>query len=56
VVAALLSSVAGGSAAVAAAATAWSYDLSTAVFLLAVALLYWRPLSGGRLSALAARR
>jgi hypothetical protein len=55
VVAAVLSSLVGGSAAVAAAA-AWSYDLSTAVFLLAVALLYWRPLSGGRLSALLARR
>ena len=56
VVAALLSSAVGGSAAVAAAATAWSYDLSTVVFLLAVALLYWRPLSGGRLSGLLARR
>ena len=56
VVAALLSSVVGGSAAVAAVATAWSYDLSTAVFLLAVALLYWRPLSGGRLSGFASRR
>jgi hypothetical protein len=56
VAAALLSSVVGGSAAVTAAATAWSYDLSTLVFLLAVALLYWRPLAGGRLTALVPRR
>ena len=40
--AAVGSSLAGGTVA-AGAATAWSYDLSTAVFLLAVALLVWRP-------------
>jgi len=51
VVAALLSGLVGGSAAVT-AATAWSYDLSTVAFLSAVGLLYWRPLAGGRLSAL----
>lgn len=50
VVAALLSGLVGGSAAATAAANAWSYDLSTVVFLLAVALLYWRPLAGGRLA------
>jgi hypothetical protein len=55
VLAALLSSVAGGSAAVAAAATVWSYDLSTAVFLLAVALLYWRPLATRRVRSLVPR-
>jgi hypothetical protein len=55
VVAALLSSVVGGTAAVTAAATAWSYDLSTVVFLLAVTLLYWRPLAAGRLSELVSR-
>ena len=55
VVAALLSSVVGGTAAVTTAATAWSYDLSTVVFLLAVALLYWRPLAAGRLSELVSR-
>lgn len=47
VAAAFLSSAAGGSAAVAAAATVWSSDLSTAVFLLAAALLYWGPLRAG---------
>jgi hypothetical protein len=56
VAAAFLSSVAGGATAVAAAATVWSYDLSTVVFLLAVALLYWRPLVGGRLRSLVTRR
>ena len=55
VVAALVSSLVGGSAAVTAAATAWSYDLSTGVFLLAVALLYWRPLATGRLARLVRR-
>ena len=56
VAAAFLSSLVGGSAAVAAAATVWSYDLSTVVFLLAVALLYWRPLAGGWLRPLVSRR
>ncbi|MFB6072129.1 MAG: hypothetical protein ABEJ88_04085 [Halobacterium sp.] len=37
-----VSSVAGGAVAFGSAA-AWSYDLSTAAFLLAVALLVWRP-------------
>lgn len=40
VLAAALSGVAGGSAA--AAATTWSYDLSTAVFLLTVGVLTWQ--------------
>ncbi len=39
VVAAVLSGLGGGS--VAAAATAWSYDLSTAVFLVTLATLFW---------------
>ncbi|MEF8843631.1 MAG: hypothetical protein V5A62_18735 [Haloarculaceae archaeon] len=55
VVAALLSSLVGGSAAVTAAATTWSYDLSTVVFLLAIGLFYWQPLAGGRLTALVSR-
>jgi hypothetical protein len=38
----LVSGLAGGALAVG-AASAWSLDLSTAVFLLAVALLVWRP-------------
>lgn len=42
VFAAVVSSLAGGAVAIG-TATAWSYDLSTAVFLLAVALLVWRP-------------
>jgi hypothetical protein len=42
VLAAVVSSLAGGAVAFGAAA-AWSYDLSTAVFLLAVAFLVWRP-------------
>jgi len=42
VVAAVASSVTGGAVAVG-AASAWSYDLSTAAFLLAVGLLVWRP-------------
>lgn len=43
VLAALASAVTGGVAAVGAAAAAASYDLSTAVYLVAVALLVWRP-------------
>jgi len=56
VVAALLSSVAGGSAAVTAAATVWSYDLSTLVFLGAIALLVWQPLAERRPSILVSRQ
>jgi hypothetical protein len=39
----------GSGSALAAATTTLSYDLSTGVFLLTVALLYWRPGFGGRL-------
>ena len=42
VLASLLTGVAGGTA-FASAVYWWSYDLSTAVFLVTVALLYWRP-------------
>jgi hypothetical protein len=46
VIAGLVTGVAGGGSAVLAAAAGWSYDLSTAVFLVTVCLLYWRPLVG----------
>lgn len=46
IVAPLVGGVLGGSAALAGAAADHSVDLSTAAFLAAVALLYWRP--GGR--------
>ncbi|SDY47170.1 DUF7546 family protein [Halobellus clavatus] len=49
IVASVLSGVLGGGSAVAAAAFDFSYDISTVVFLLTVALLYWRPVVGGRL-------
>ncbi|MFB6089836.1 MAG: hypothetical protein ABEJ97_02140 [Halobellus sp.] len=49
IVASLLSGVFGGGSAVAAAAFDFSYDISTVVFLVTVALLYWRPVVGGRL-------
>ena len=42
-VAALVGGVAGGSAGLVTTVSAYSLDLSTAVFVLAVALLYWRP-------------
>lgn len=43
VLASVAATVFGGAGVLATAATAMSYDLSTAVFLLTVALLYWRP-------------
>ena len=46
VVASLLTGVIGGGSAVASVALGLSYDLSTAVFLVTVALLYWRPSVG----------
>ncbi|WP_101296461.1 DUF7546 family protein [Halegenticoccus soli] len=48
IVASIATGVFGGGTALAASATALSYDLSTAVFLLTVALLYWRPFRFGR--------
>jgi hypothetical protein len=50
VAAALLSGLVGGTAGLA-AATAWSYDLSTAVFVASVALLYWRPFTSASQSS-----
>jgi hypothetical protein len=44
IVASLASSVLGGGTALATTALGASYDISTAVFLLTVGLLYWRPL------------
>ena len=49
ILASILSGVLGGSSAVVAATFDFSYDVSTVVFLLTVALLYWRPLFGNRL-------
>jgi hypothetical protein len=46
VLASLVGGVAGGSSAVAGVALSSSYGLSTAVFVLTVALLYWRPFGG----------
>ncbi|MFW5917960.1 MAG: DUF7546 family protein [Haloferacaceae archaeon] len=43
VVGGLVTTVFGSSSAIAVAATTWPYDVSTIVFLSAVALLYWRP-------------
>jgi hypothetical protein len=43
ILASLVAGVAGGGSALAAATLGLSYDLSTAVFLVTVALLYWRP-------------
>jgi hypothetical protein len=48
VIASLVAGVAGGSSALTAAVYALSIDLSTVVFVLAVALLYWRPGFGVR--------
>lgn len=46
VLAALVSGIVGGTTSVAAFAVSGSYDLSTAVFLVTVGLLYWRPTIG----------
>ncbi|WP_423751338.1 DUF7546 family protein [Salinirarus marinus] len=46
VLASLSTSLLGGGSAVAGAVTTLSYDLSTLVFLVTVALLYWRPFVG----------
>lgn len=46
VIASLVTGVVGGGSAAAAVALGFSYDLSTAVFLATVALLYWRPSVG----------
>ena len=46
VLASLAAGLAGGGSGVAAAVTAGSYDLSTLVFLVTVALLFWRPFGG----------
>ena len=43
----IVTSVFGGGSAIAAAATSWPYDVSTVAFLLAVGLLYWRPVGRG---------
>lgn len=43
IAATLLSGVLGGGSAIASAAFGYSYDLSVVVFVLTVALLYWRP-------------
>ncbi|MFC7007612.1 DUF7546 family protein [Halalkalicoccus salilacus] len=43
VIASLVAGLAGGSSALTAAVYAFSIDISTAVFVLAVGLLYWRP-------------
>ncbi|WP_129115055.1 DUF7546 family protein [Halegenticoccus tardaugens] len=43
IIASVATGVFGSGTALAASATALSYDLSTAVFLVTVALLYWRP-------------
>jgi hypothetical protein len=48
IVASLLTGALGGGSAVVAATFDFSYDVSTAVFLLTVALLYWRPFVGSR--------
>jgi hypothetical protein len=44
----VLTGVFGAGSALAGVATAYSYDISTAVFLVTVALLAWRPTLGGR--------
>ena len=46
VIASVATGVVGGGSAVATAALGFSYDLSTAVFLVTVGLLYWRPSVG----------
>ncbi len=47
VLASLIAGVAGGSSGLTTALYAFSIDLSTAAFLLAIGLLYWRPSFGG---------
>lgn len=51
ILASLLSGVVGGGSAVVAATFDFSYDISTVVFLVTVALLYWRPFLDSRLVA-----
>lgn len=46
IIASVLSGVLGGGSAAAAVALDFSYDVSTAIFVLTIALLYWRPLVG----------
>lgn len=48
IVVSLLTGVFGGGSALAAATFDFSYDVSTAVFLVTVGLLYWRPFGSGR--------
>lgn len=48
VITSVATGVVGGGSAVATVALGFSYDLSTAVFLVTVALLYWRPSVGNR--------
>jgi len=48
VIASVATGAVGGGSAVATVALGFSYDLSTAVFLVTVALLYWRPSVGDR--------
>ncbi|WP_144901540.1 DUF7546 family protein [Halobellus captivus] len=50
-IASLATGALGGGSAVATLALGFSYDISTAVFLVTVALLYWRPRVGGRLGS-----
>jgi hypothetical protein len=51
ILASVLTGVLGGGSAVVAATFDLSYDISTVVFLVTVALLYWRPFGFGRESA-----
>jgi hypothetical protein len=46
VIAGVVTGIAGGGGALAAATTEWTYLLSTLVFVVTVALLYWRPSLG----------
>lgn len=50
ILASVATGVFGGGSALAASVTGLSYDISTLVFLVTVALLYWRPFVGGRRS------
>ena len=43
IIGSVLTGVFGGGSAIAAAANSWTYFLSTVIFVLTVALLYWRP-------------
>ena len=49
IVMSLLTGVFGGGSAIVATTFDLSYDISTAVFLVTVGLLYWRPLVAGNL-------